>query len=235
MSLLEITHLTHSFGDTLLYKDAGLTLNKGEHMGIVGRNGAGKSSLIKICTRQIVPDCGQVVWQPHTSIGYLNQYAEINPSLRMEDFLRSAFTPLYQTEARMLRLYEQAADGDAESLSLASRCEEQLELYDFYSIDTLIQQVTNGLGLAGLGLDRPIAEMSGGQRAKVKLCLLTLTPCNFLILDEPTNHLDAQAKESLKQALSTFPGSVLLVSHEEAFYRGWVQQIISLEGKKHPS
>ena len=119
MSLLEITHLTHSFGDILLYKDASLTLNKGEHMGIVGRNGAGKSTLIKICTRQVVPDCGQVAWQPHTTIGYLDQYAEIAPSLRMEDFLRSAFTPLYQTESQMLKLYEQVAAGDAKSLFLA--------------------------------------------------------------------------------------------------------------------
>lgn len=214
MSLLEITHLTHSFGDTLLYKDAGLTLNKGEHMGIVGQNGAGKSSLIKICTRQIVPDCGQVVWQPHTAIGYLDQYAEINPSLRMEDFLRSAFAPLYQTEARMLRLYEQTAAGDAESLSLASQCEEQLELYDFYSIDTLIQQVANGLGLASLGLDRPIAEMSGGQRAKVILAKLLLQKPDVLLLDEPTNYLDHEQVAWLAEFLSSSEKAFMVVSHD---------------------
>lgn len=74
-----------------------------------------------------------------------------------------------------------------------------------------------------------IQLLSGGEQAKVKICLLTLTPCNFLILDEPTNHLDAQAKIALKEALIHFSGSVLLVSHEESFYSGWTQRVISIE------
>ena len=80
MSLLEIEGLTHSFGENLLYKNAGFTLNKGEHIGIVGQNGTGKSTLIKICTEQIIPDSGRIVWQPNTTIGYLDQYAEIDSS-----------------------------------------------------------------------------------------------------------------------------------------------------------
>ena len=71
--------------------------------------------------------------------------------------------------------------------------------------------------------------MSGGEQARVRLCLMTLVSCNFLILDEPTNHLDALAKEALKEALQEFPGTVLLVSHEEEFYKGWVQKVIHLE------
>ena len=78
MSLLEIDGLTHSFGENVLYKNAGFTLNKGEHIGIVGQNGTGKSTLIKICTEQIIPDSGRIVWQPNTTIGYLDQYAEID-------------------------------------------------------------------------------------------------------------------------------------------------------------
>ena len=74
-----------------------------------------------------------------------------------------------------------------------------------------------------------IGTLSGGEQAKVKMCLLTLIPCNFLIMDEPTNHLDVQAKEALKSALMDFAGTVLLVSHEEAFYREWAQRVISVE------
>lgn len=81
MSLLEIDGLTHSFGENVLYKNAGFTLNKGEHIGIVGQNGTGKSTLIKICTEQIIPDSGRIVWQPNTTIGYLDQYAEIDHNL----------------------------------------------------------------------------------------------------------------------------------------------------------
>ena len=83
MSLLEIDGLTHSFGENVLYKNAGFTLNKGEHIGIVGQNGTGKSTLIKICTEQIIPDSGRIVWQPNTTIGYLDQYAEIDHTLTM--------------------------------------------------------------------------------------------------------------------------------------------------------
>ena len=87
MSLLEIEGLTHSFGDNLLYKNAAFSLNKGEHIGIVGQNGTGKSTLIKICTEQIIPDNGRIIWQSQVSIGYLDQYAEIEKSLTMRSFL----------------------------------------------------------------------------------------------------------------------------------------------------
>ena len=84
-------------------------------------------------------------------------------------------------------------------------------------------------GISSKLATQPIGTLSGGEQAKVKVCLLTLTPCNFLILDEPTNHLDIQAKDALKSALINFPGTVLLVSHEESFYRGWIQKIINIE------
>ena len=96
MSLLEIEGLSHSFGDHVLYKNAGFTLNKGEHVGIVGANGTGKSTFIKICTGQIIPDSGRLVWQPDVAIGYLDQYAEIRPDLTMKEFLQSAFSKLYE-------------------------------------------------------------------------------------------------------------------------------------------
>lgn len=162
MSLLEIHGLTHSFGENLLYKNAELTLNKGEHIGIVGQNGTGKSTLIKICTDQMLPDVGEVIWQANTSIGYLDQYAKIDHSLAMRKFLKSAFLKLYQLEAEMTLLYEQAADGDMGCLERAAQLQECLEMEEFYSIDTHIEQVASGLGLSALGLDRPIDQMSGG-------------------------------------------------------------------------
>ena len=102
MSLLEIDGLTHSFGENVLYKNAGFTLNKGEHIGIVGQNGTGKSTLIKICTEQIIPDSGRIVWQPNTTVGYLDQYAEIDHSLTMKEFLKYAFSKLFDMEIQPL-------------------------------------------------------------------------------------------------------------------------------------
>ena len=139
MSLLEIEGLTHSFGENLLYKNAGFTLNKGEHIGIVGQNGTGKSTLIKICTEQIIPDNGRIIWQPNITIGYLDQYAEIDHTLTMKEFLKSAFAKLFEIEAQAMQLYEKAADGDMKSLELAAYYQEQLETHDFYSIDSIHQ------------------------------------------------------------------------------------------------
>ena len=104
MSLLEIDGLTHSFGENVLYKNAGFTLNKGEHIGIVGQNGTGKSTLIKICTEQIIPDSGRIVWPPNTTVGYLDPYAEIDHSLTMKDLLKSAFSKLFDMEAQAMDL-----------------------------------------------------------------------------------------------------------------------------------
>lgn len=159
MSLLEITGLTHSFGENLLYKNAGFTLNKGEHIGIVGQNGTGKSTLIKICTEQIIPDSGRIIWQPNITIGYLDQYAEIDHTLTMKEFLKSAFAKLFEIETQVMQLYEKAADGDMKNLELAAYYQEQLETHDFYSIDTAIERVANGLGLLAIGLDRPIKKI----------------------------------------------------------------------------
>lgn len=146
MSLLEIHGLTHTFGDNRLYKEAELTLNKGEHIGIVGQNGTGKSTLIKICTEQVIPDAGRVSWQSNTSIGYLDQYAEIDHNLTMKDFLKTAFSKLYAVESKMNALYEKIAIGKYEYMNQAAQLQEELETHDFYSIDTHIEQVANGLG-----------------------------------------------------------------------------------------
>lgn len=218
MSLLEIEGLTHSFGDNLLYKNAAFSLNKGEHIGIVGQNGTGKSTLIKICTEQIIPDNGRIIWQSQVSIGYLDQYAEIEKSLTMRSFLRSAFSRLYQIEKEMTQLYEKAARGHTECLDLAARYQEQLEIYDFYSIETQIEQVANGLGLLATGLERPIEQMSGGQRAKVILAKLLLEKPDVLLLDEPTNFLDKEHILWLSDYLSNLENAFMSISHDQMWH-----------------
>lgn len=232
MSLLEITGLTHTFGDNRLYKDAMVTLNKGEHIGIVGQNGTGKSTLIKICTEQVIPDAGRVVWQPGITAGYLDQYAELAPQTAMRDFLRSAFAGLYELEAKMNRLYEEAAAGNMETLTPASRCQEELERNDFYSIDTRIEQVAGGLGLVALGLERPVGQMSGGQRAKVILAKLLLEKPDVLLLDEPTNFLDKEHIAWLSGYLSALENAYLVVSHDFEFLEKITNRICDIDNEK---
>lgn len=229
MSLLEIEGLTHSFGDNVLYKNAHLALNKGEHMGIVGQNGAGKSTLIKLCTGQIMPDDGRIIWQPKVSIGYLDQYAEIDQDLSLQDFLKSAFAELYQLEKEMTLLYEKAAAGDTECLTLAAKYQEQLEIHDFYAIDTQIDQVATGLGLLSIGLDRPIKQMSGGQRAKVILAKLLLEKPDVLLLDEPTNFLDKEHIAWLSGYLAGLDNAFMVVSHDYAFLEKITNHICDID------
>ena len=229
MSLLDIEGLTHSFGENLLYKNEGFSLNRGEHIGVVGQNGTGKSTLIKICTEQIMPDAGRVVWQPNISVGYLDQYAEIEKNLTMQSFLKSAFSRLYQLEREMTMAYERAAMGNMEYLSLAAKHQEQLEIHDFYSIDTQIEQVANGLGLLAIGLDRPIDKMSGGQRAKVILAKLLLEKPDVLLLDEPTNFLDKEHITWLSDYLSGLDNAFMVVSHDYAFLEKIADRICDID------
>lgn len=217
MSLLEIEGLTHSFGDNFLYKKANLTLNKGEHIGIVGQNGTGKSTLIKICTEQVMPDAGRMIWQPKISVGYLDQYAEIDKNTTMYAFLKLAFLKLYEAEKEMTQLYEKAANGNMECLERAARLQEELEIHGFYTIDTRIAQVAMGLGLLAIGLERPIEQMSGGQRAKVILAKILLEKPDVLLLDEPTNFLDKEHITWLADYLSGVENAFMVVSHDYAF------------------
>lgn len=221
MSLLEITNLSHTFGDTILYKNANFMLNKGEHVGVVGENGKGKSTFIKICTGQILPDEGSIIWQKNVSIGYLDQYAKINQNYTIKEFLKTAFSSLYEMEAKMMALYEAVPTLDEKQaqkkLQEAANYQQQLERKEFYQIDTKIEQVANGLGLAAIGLNRCISNMSGGQRMKVILAKLLLQKLDVLLLDEPTNFLDKEHVTWLMEYLQGLDQAFLVVSHDREF------------------
>lgn len=233
MSLLEITNLTHTFGDTVLYKNAEFMLNKGEHVGIVGENGKGKSTFIKICTGQLLPDEGSVLWQKSISIGYLDQYAQINQNQTMKEFLKTAFIRLYAIEANMIKIYETLQNMDEmqsiKKLNEAARYQEQLEQKEFYQIDTKIEQVSTGLGLTAIGLNRPIAKMSGGQRMKVILAKLLLEKPDVLLLDEPTNFLDKEHINWLLEYLKGLEQAFMVVSHDSAFLNGISSHICDID------
>lgn len=216
MSILEITGLSHTFGDNAVFQHADFVLHKGEHVGIVGPNGIGKSTLIKICSGQLIPDAGRIEWMPKITIGYLDQYAELTGKMSMDSFLRSAFQDLYDMEKEMLQLYADS-DGDAAKLEKAAIFQETLELRDFYSIDTKIERIAFGLGLQAIGLKRPVAELSGGQRAKVILAKLLLTGPDVMLLDEPTNFLDREHILWLSEYLTEQNTAYMVVSHDYEF------------------
>ncbi|EQE59239.1 ABC transporter family protein [Clostridioides difficile CD45] len=170
MSLLKVTNLSQCFMDKSLYEKANFDLFKGEHIGVVGQNGTGKSTLIKILLGEVVPDSGEIKWQPNINIGHLDQYAEINRDTTISLYLHTAFEELYKIEKEMNLLYQKSAISEnGQYLIKASDYQEQLIANNFYSIDNEINKIANGLGLDSIGMNRVVGELSGGQRAKVIL------------------------------------------------------------------
>lgn len=218
MSLLEIKDLCHSYGDKILYQNGAFDLYAGEHMGLVGSNGAGKSTLIKTLIGEVIPDNGQIRWSPKTTIGHLDQYAQVDEGKTIFDYLKDAYKHLYDIEAQLNRLYESMAQETTDKLiNRAAALQESLENNDFYAIESHIHRVAAGLGLPAIGMDKPLAKLSGGQRAKVILAKLLLEKPGVLLLDEPTNFLDKEHVEWLSKYLSAFDGAFILVSHDFDF------------------
>ena len=175
MGILEVSNLTHSFGDKILYKNATFELFKGDHMGIVGQNGAGKSTLLKSIVGDITPDTGDIRWQRNVKIGYLDQYADIDGSLSIFEYLKTAFDDLYEVESKLNKIYDDMAGSTDESLyEKASDYQNFLVNRGFYEIDSNVLKISAGLGVSALGMDSKIENLSGGQRAKVILAKLLL-------------------------------------------------------------
>ncbi|CCI87629.1 ABC-F family ATP-binding cassette domain-containing protein [Lactobacillus gigeriorum] len=230
MSLLEVKNLSQSFIDKTLYEDANFVLNKEDHMGVTGQNGVGKSTLIKILTGEIIPDEGQVKWQNRVTVGYLDQYAKLTPGLTIREFLRTAFAKLYEKEAQLNELYRKYGEsGDEALLEQAGKVQTYLEENNFYGVDTEIERVAAGLGLAELGFDHDVAKLSGGQRSKIILAKLLLQSPQVLVLDEPTNYLDVTHIDWLVDYLNAFEGAFIVVSHDYDFLGRIANCIIDID------
>ena len=174
MSLLDITELSLSYGDKCLYKNAEFSLFKGEHVGIVGANGVGKSTFINICTGNTIPDEGQIRWQPGISRDYLDQHAAADAQQTVLEYMQASFSALFEKEKEMVQAYQRYSAGEEEALKKAEKYQQQLEAADFYSIEYRIMRIAEGLGLTAIGMDKQLGNLSGGQRAKVILSKLLL-------------------------------------------------------------
>lgn len=232
MSLLEVDNLTHAFGDKVLYRKVSMELYKGEHIGVVGQNGVGKSTLIDILTGKIIPDAGMIRWQPNIKLGHLDQYAVIDGSSTIQNYLKGAFSGLYALEHTMNELYKECAlTGNEVLLQKAAEYQEELEGHDFYAIESSISKVVTGLGIDAIGIDRPIQMLSGGQRTKIILAKLLLEQPDVLLLDEPTNYLDSTHIRWLTDYLIAFKQAFIVVSHDYAFLDKISTSICDIEGE----
>jgi len=228
MSLLIVEHVTHGFGARRILEDASFRLLKGEHIGLIGANGEGKSTFLNIITGQLAPDEGRVEWSKRATVGYLDQHSSLKKGMSIRNVLKEAFQGMFDLEKEMLNLYESMSttEDDLETkMEDAGEIQHILEHSGFYTLDAKIEEVANGLGLGSIGLDKEVSDLSGGQRTKVLLTKLLLQDPSILILDEPTNYLDAEHIEWLKKYLQSYENSFILVSHDMEFLNSVINVI----------
>lgn len=236
MSILNVGHLTHGFGERAIFQDVSFRLLKGEHIGLVGANGEGKSTFLNIVTDKLMPDEGSVEWAKNIRVGYLDQHTILEKGMTIRDVLKSAFSFLFGLEEKMNLLCTQMGEAEEEALMALmdefGTIQDLLDSHDFYIIDSKVEEIAKALGLDEIGLERDVAELSGGQRTKILLGKLLLEKPDILLLDEPTNYLDVSHIEWLKRYLIDYENAFILISHDIPFLNSVVNLIYHMENQE---
>jgi ATPase subunit of ABC transporter with duplicated ATPase domains len=231
--ILNVKDLNHGFGDRAIFENVSFRLLKGEHIGLIGANGEGKSTFMNIITGKLMPDEGTVEWAKNVRVGYLDQHTVLEKGMTIRDVLKSAFSFLYEMEESMNQMYDQMAEADdtemARLMEETGTIQELLSQHDFYMIDAKVEEVGQALGLKDIGLERDVTELSGGQRTKVLMAKLLLEKPDILLLDEPTNYLDESHIEWLKRYLQEYENAFILISHDIPFLNSVVNLIYHME------
>lgn len=233
MSILNVKNLTHGFGDRAIFNNVSFRLLKGEHIGLVGANGEGKSTFLNIVTGKLMPDEGNIEWAKNVRVGYLDQHSVLEKGMTIRDVLKSAFSYLFELEAKMNALCNKMADAESDELMEImeefGNIQDTLDSNNFYVIDSKVEEISRALGLDAIGLDQDVTELSGGQRTKVLLGKLLLEKPDILLLDEPTNYLDTVHIEWLKRYLSEYENAFILISHDIPFLNSVINIIYHME------
>jgi len=232
--LLEVKDLSHGFGDRTIFDKVSFRLLKGEHIGLVGANGEGKSTFMNIVTGAMEPEEGKVIWAKNAKVGYLDQHTVLASGMTIGDVLRSAYTYLFDMEARINEICDElgeVSDDDKmnELLAEMGDLQDLLDSHDFYSIDVKVEEIARAFEILPLGLDRDVSDLSGGQRTKILLAKLLLEKPEILLLDEPTNYLDANHIEWLKRYLQDYDNAFILISHDIPFLNDVVNIVYHME------
>lgn len=236
MSILNVEHLTHGFGDRAIFQDVSFRLLKGEHIGLVGANGEGKSTFMNIITGKLMPDEGKIEWAKNVRVGYLDQHTVLQKGMSVRDVLSSAFDFLFDMEKEMNEICDKMADADEKQMEQymedLGTIQDLLTMHDFYMIDAKVEEVGRALGLTEIGLDKDVTELSGGQRTKVLLGKLLLEKPDILLLDEPTNYLDVEHITWLKRYLNEYENAFILISHDIPFLNSVINLIYHMDNQQ---
>ena len=236
MSILNVEHLSHGFGDRAIFTDVSFRLLKGEHIGLIGANGEGKSTFMNIITGSLTPDEGKVEWAKNVRAGYLDQHTVLKKGMTIREVLKSAFSFLFELEEEMNAICERLGEASEEEMTAMMEelgtIQDLLTAHDFYIIDSKVEEIGHAFGLDEIGLDRDVEELSGGQRTKVLLGKLLLEKPDILLLDEPTNYLDQEHIEWLRRYLQEYENAFILISHDIPFLNSVVNLIYHMENQR---
>src|SRR5216110_928658 len=232
--MIQLSELTKSFGDRVLFDDVTWQITDRERVGLCGPNGAGKTTLLKMMAGLDEPDAGAILKPSTLSVGYLPQDGLAHSGRTLIDEATSAFGDLLAIKAEMHDVEERLGDPaipEAEHDQMLARYSDLQDTFrhrDGYSIELKTATVLQGLGFTTTDFPRPCETFSGGWQMRIALAKLLLGQPNLLLLDEPTNHLDLEARNWLEEYLNAYPHAVILVSHDRFFLDAVVTRIADL-------
>lgn len=234
--ILSCNHISKSYGVETILNDCSFFINDNEKAAIVGNNGAGKSTIMKIIMGELSPDEGNVIIGKDKTIGYLAQYQDLGSDTTIYEEVKSVKQNLIDMEQKLLEYEKEMAKVSGDELSKLietyTNLEHRFQLLNGYSYKSEIEGVIKGLGFTGDDFNKSVGNLSGGQKTRVALCKLLLEKPDIIMLDEPTNHLDLNSIKWLETYLLNYNGAVLIIAHDRYFLDKIVSKVIEIENHK---
>ena len=240
MIIVNLDRITHNYGVQSVLDGVSWEIQNGQKIGLVGPNGAGKSTLLRIIAGEIKPDDGFVFRYKGTRIGYLAQESSLNLTRTIWEETIGAATQLARVKKELRQLEKRMAEPAVYDNDIAlekvmndyARAQTQFEQMDGYAHESLVREALHILGFAEADFDRPVNTLSGGQKKLIGLAKLLSARANLLLLDEPDNHLDLKGKAYLEKFMTSFPGTVIIVSHDRYLLDKTVERIVEIEDQQ---
>lgn len=232
--MLHLKNVSFEFGGHYLFKDIDWFIKKRERIGLIGKNGAGKSTLLKLLIGNYELREGSIEKQGNLKIGYLSQdMISEDGSQSILNHAKQAFSRALHIQKELEQLYKTIETVPSEdNLNRMAQLQEEFDALDGYNIENKTAEILEGLGFQTADLDRPMSEFSGGWRMRVVLAKMLLEEPDLMLMDEPTNHLDLPSIEWLEEYLSTYPGTVVIVSHDREFLNRMITKTAELSNKQ---
>ena len=237
---MNIKNLTMSFGVQEIFDDVSLQIKDNEKVGIIGMNGAGKSTFFKLVMGKLEPDSGRIILKPGTRIGFLPQViSDEIPSMEISvfDYLLDG-RPIKKLEQELSDAYTEASiETDEKKLKFImkriGKLQEKLEYYEVYNAENILLKIVTGMNIDSDLLDMQLCNLSGGQKSKIAFARLLYSNPEILLLDEPTNHLDVDTKEYIINYLRNYNGTILVISHDIDFLDQVTTQTLYVDKATH--